>query len=190
MTVRSSVLSRAAEIRLWFHAALALVLALAWPLAGASAASLTNLYSFTDRPDVDDPKSPLIFGPDGDGALYGTAFNGGTSFGGGVFKLSRPGCDPTQPANWCETVLYSFCSVNEPTGCSDGRQPYSGVIFAGGALYGTTVAGGTSPSPRGTVFKLTLTGTETVLYSFCSKPNCSDGASPEAGVIFDAAGNL
>ncbi|MGA7558182.1 MAG: choice-of-anchor tandem repeat GloVer-containing protein [Terriglobales bacterium] len=31
---------------------------------------------------------------------------------------------------------------------------------------------------------------ETVLYSFCSQPNCSDGAYPQSSLIFDAAGNL
>jgi uncharacterized repeat protein (TIGR03803 family) len=30
----------------------------------------------------------------------------------------------------------------------------------------------------------------TVLYSFCSQANCSDGAYPQAGLIADSAGNL
>jgi uncharacterized repeat protein (TIGR03803 family) len=40
------------------------------------------------------------------------------------------------------------------------------------------------------VFKLSPDGTETVLYSFCSLPSCSDGAGPQAGLIADRAGNL
>jgi uncharacterized repeat protein (TIGR03803 family) len=32
--------------------------------------------------------------------------------------------------------------------------------------------------------------TETVLYSFCSQPDCSDGFFPESGLTFDGAGNL
>ena len=40
------------------------------------------------------------------------------------------------------------------------------------------------------VFKLSPSGTETVLYSFCSIPSCSDGAGPVAGLIADSAGNL
>lgn len=32
--------------------------------------------------------------------------------------------------------------------------------------------------------------TETVLYSFCSQPNCSDGEDPTAGMVADGAGNL
>jgi uncharacterized repeat protein (TIGR03803 family) len=31
---------------------------------------------------------------------------------------------------------------------------------------------------------------ETVLYSFCSQANCTDGANPESKLIFDASGNL
>ena len=33
------------------------------------------------------------------------------------------------------------------------------------------------------------TGSETVLYNFCSQPNCSDGAGPQSSLIFDGAGN-
>ena len=33
-------------------------------------------------------------------------------------------------------------------------------------------------------------GTDKVLYAFCSKPNCTDGAYPYAGVIADQANNL
>jgi hypothetical protein len=32
--------------------------------------------------------------------------------------------------------------------------------------------------------------TETVLYSFCSQTNCTDGTYPDAGLIMDSAGNL
>jgi len=32
--------------------------------------------------------------------------------------------------------------------------------------------------------------TETVLYSFCSQPNCTDGAQPNSSLTFDGAGNL
>jgi len=42
----------------------------------------------------------------------------------------------------------------------------------------------------GTVFNLNKAEKETVLYSFCSRSECSDGASPNSGVIQDAKGNL
>src|ERR1700730_7253100 len=81
-----------------------------------------------------------------------------------------------------ETVLHSF------TG-SDGRLPVASLIAdRAGNLYGTTIYGG--GSRNGVVFKLTPDGTETVLYSFCSQPSCTDGANPGAGLIADHAGNL
>jgi uncharacterized repeat protein (TIGR03803 family) len=91
-----------------------------------------------------------------------------------------------------------FCSV---TNCTDGERPQAGLIQdAAGNLYGTTTAGGANSNPScgstfgsvgcGTVFKLDTTGQETVLYSFCSAPNCTDGADSQAGLIRDAVGNL
>jgi uncharacterized repeat protein (TIGR03803 family) len=87
-----------------------------------------------------------------------------------------------------ETVLYSFKGGN-----SDGLNPYAGLIAdEQGALYGTTVNGGSGSV--GTVFELTppakgqKTWKETVLYSFSA--GGSDGISPEAGLIFDKEGAL
>ena len=59
-------------------------------------------------------------------------------------------------------------------------------------LYGTSGAGGANsdtvhPSGDGTVFKLSPTGSVTVLYSFAAG---ADGASPGAGLFRDPAGNL
>ena len=66
-----------------------------------------------------------------------------------------------------------------------------------GALYGTTIDGGTGRLDGGTVFKLSPRSngqtdwTETVLYSFCSLPNCSDGKGPLAStLIADERGAL
>jgi uncharacterized repeat protein (TIGR03803 family) len=93
-------------------------------------------------------------------------------------------------------VLYSFCSLPN---CNDGASPYAGLIAdEQGALYGTTLGGGTGVgnSGQGVVFKLTppakgqTAWTETVLYIFCSLLNCSDGATPMAGLIADNSGAL
>jgi uncharacterized repeat protein (TIGR03803 family) len=55
-------------------------------------------------------------------------------------------------------------------------------------LYGTTTGNGANDG--GTVFKVDSTGHETVLYSFCSASDCTDGELPMAGLVQDAAGNL
>jgi uncharacterized repeat protein (TIGR03803 family) len=59
------------------------------------------------------------------------------------------------------------------------------IADSSGNLYGTTGFGGASG--KGTVFKLTPGGTETVLSSFTGG---SDGAVPVAGLIADSSGNL
>jgi uncharacterized repeat protein (TIGR03803 family) len=132
----------------------------------------------------------LIF--DAAGVLYGTTEGGGgwgrpcnpTGGCGTVFELS-----PEAGGGWTEQVLYSFCAQ---TDCTDGDEPYAGLIFdAAGNLYGTTFYGGTYG--YGTVFELTPEAgggwTEKVVYSF-NPNNGTDGAYPYAGLIFDNNGNL
>jgi uncharacterized repeat protein (TIGR03803 family) len=83
-----------------------------------------------------------------------------------------------------ETVLYSFCS--QPN-CADGANPLDSLIDVNGTLYGTTFVGGTTGcggAGCGTAFSLDLdTGTETVLYAFCSQQKCTDGDGPNGGLI-------
>jgi uncharacterized repeat protein (TIGR03803 family) len=102
------------------------------------------------------------------GKLYGTTFSDAAYRGGMVFSV-----DPNTGA---ETVLHSFGSG------TDGVDPQAGLIEVNGMLYGTTNVGGTNGG--GAVFSLKpKTGKETVLYSFCSQANCTDGAQPEGGLI-------
>jgi uncharacterized repeat protein (TIGR03803 family) len=147
------------------------------------------LYSFCQRPHCVDGRlanAGLII--DAAGNLYGTtSASGGAGSGGTVFELT-PNATRTE---WTETVLHRFCARSQ---CADGRAPAASLIMdAVGNLYGTTVVGGANDA--GTVFELTPNAngagwTETVLYSFCRQSNCTDGAQPEAGLIFDAGGNL
>ena len=127
---------------------------------------------------------------DAAGNLYGTTVMGGAYNRGEVFELTPNAAKTT----WTETVLYSFCG--QPR-CSDGIYPEAGLIMdATGHLYGTTERGGGGINyDYGTVFELTpnaakTTWTETVLYSFCSRGTCTDGAAPTAGLIMDATGHL
>ena len=150
------------------------------------------LYTFTGGTDGGNPFAGLI--TDKEGALYGTTGSGGSgcpyaaSRCGTVFKLTPPAKDQS---NWTETVLYSFSG-------SDGAYPQTNLIAdKQGVLYGTTNGDGTGILiNKGTVFKLTppasgqTAWTHTVLYSFCSLSNCSDGAGPAAGLIADKQGVL
>ena len=147
------------------------------------AATETVLHSFVPEfKDGHNPGASLTF--DAAGNLYGTTSAGGTYGLGTVFELK-----PQAGGGWMKKVLHNFGKG------TDGASPYGSLIFdAAGNLYGTTTAGGNTgclPS-CGTVFELTPQPggkwTENVLYSFNN--NGADGASPEDGLIFDAAGNL
>lgn len=147
------------------------------PAAPGGAWTESVLHTFTGA-DGAYPYASLTFAASG--ALYGTTELGGSSNYGTVFELAPP----SAPGGvWTETVLYNF------SGGGDGCCPYAvPVIGANGALYSTTVAGGSSG--KGTVFKLSrpVSGsgpwTETVLHNF----NGNDGGFPYAGVVLGANG--
>jgi uncharacterized repeat protein (TIGR03803 family) len=136
------------------------------------------LYSFKCGPDDGlDPESALFL--DSQGNLYGTTAEGGPSNNGTVFKLS-----PDSAGGWTETILHTF------TG-SDGGLPILSPLVADalGNLYGVTQGycyRGTCAN--GTVFELSprLNGSWgfKVLHSF------GHTGQPNAGVIFDKAGNI
>jgi uncharacterized repeat protein (TIGR03803 family) len=90
--------------------------------------------------------------------------------------------------NYTFQLLYAF------TGSPDGSSPQAALVSRNSSLaYGTTAEGGNPAIDfygYGTVFTLDATGHETVLYLFCSLPNCTDGAIPTGNPIMDAAGNL
>ena len=147
----------------------------------------TVLHSFTYNPDGGIPYAGLIM--DAAGNLYGTTTEGGgTGYEGTVFELA---CTSSSATNSCssfsasDTVLYTF-----GVSSGDGYIPNAGLIMdAAGNLYGTTAQGGTGNG--GTVFELVNSSgsySETILHSFNNSG--SDGSSPYAGLIMDAAGNL
>ncbi|MGA2742069.1 MAG: choice-of-anchor tandem repeat GloVer-containing protein [Bryobacteraceae bacterium] len=72
-----------------------------------------------------------------------------------------------------------------------GANPAAGLVQAlNGDLYGTTVNGGASGNPYGTLFRITPAGAFTSLYSFCSLSGCTDGDSPSAGLLQATNGDL
>ncbi len=166
----------------WATRACAVLVLCATTAIALPAQTLTTLYSFCSLsgcPDGADPYAGLVQATNGD--LYGTTVSGGTSgtnTNGTVFKITPGGT---------LTTLYSFCSS---TNCTDGADPYAGLVqAANGDFYGTTYSGGANGN-YGTVFKITPGGTLTTLYSFCSQTNCTDGAGPQAGLVQAADGDL
>jgi uncharacterized repeat protein (TIGR03803 family) len=143
-----------------------------------------TLHDFGSGEDGVLPSASVIF--DATGNLYGTTNGGGVYNSGTIFELSR-----APDGGWTEKVLHSFNLDGK-----DGVFPYAGLVFdARGNLYGTTDSGGTYGVPNspnaGTVFELTPKAgggwTEKILHDFGSG---EDGSGPQAGLIFDARGNL
>jgi uncharacterized repeat protein (TIGR03803 family) len=130
------------------------------------------LHSFGNGTDGASPSDLSYF----KGTLYGTTYNGGAYNNGTVFSITPGGK---------EKVLYSF-------GASylGGHQPAAGLVEVSGTLYGTADYGGLTGSCYtsagcGTVFSITPSGKEKVLYRF-SGP---DGAYPDV-TLLDVNGTL
>jgi uncharacterized repeat protein (TIGR03803 family) len=119
------------------------------------------LHSLTGGKDGALPLGTLL---DVNKVLYGTTSVGGTSDRGTVFEISPTG------SNY--KVLYSF------KGKGDGAYPFAGLTELNGTLYGTTQQGGAHKD--GTIFAITPSGSESVLYSFGG--GSGDGSEPFAGV--------
>ena len=136
--------------------------------------TLAVLHSFGSGTDGSNPTAGII--PDGSGNLYGTTAFGGEYGHGTIFKVNA--------ITGAETILHSFA------GGADGANPNAGLIQdAAGNFYGTTQYGGQGCDSRGcgTVFELSTTGQESILYRFSDVP---DGASPLGGVALDSSGNI
>jgi uncharacterized repeat protein (TIGR03803 family) len=128
----------------------------------------TLLYSFAGGNDGQYPAAaPISTG----GEFYGTTALGGN---GGCHAVHGCGTVYKLNASGHESILHVFKSG------TDGEAPH-GLIDVGGNLIGTTTYGGTSgcksqhTSGCGTVFELTPSGKERVLYRF---PGNAQGALP------------
>ena len=133
----------------------------------------TALYTFTGGADGSQPMASLI--GDSEGNLYGTTSAGGTgNFGSGYGVVFKFDLNTGQ-----ETVLHTFTG---PDGCA----PAAALAWdTQGNLYGTTPLCGAHG--YGNVFKLDPSGNFTSLHDFTGG---ADGASPYAGVLVDAKGNV
>jgi uncharacterized repeat protein (TIGR03803 family) len=132
------------------------------------------LYRFQNSPDGATPTAEVTYFK---GLLYGT-----TSSGGASGRCGRCGTVYSMTANGVEQVLYSF------PGRPNGAEPIAGLTVWNGALYGTTLYGGRgatrgcsgTPGGCGTVFKITRSGYESIVYAF---KGGADGSNPSGGVL-------
>jgi uncharacterized repeat protein (TIGR03803 family) len=133
----------------------------------------TVVYAFTGKNDGGYPYGVVR---DGSGNLYGVNVNGGAYGQGTVFEVNSDGV---------ESTLYTFGTVS-----GDGKQPIGTLVLdSAGNLYGVTGEGGAIGN--GSIFKVTLSGTETILHSFGGPYGSSvDGYLPQAGLSIDKNGNL
>jgi len=141
-----------------------------------TAGTLRVLHSFSGGSDGSQPFGPLI--QDAAGNLYGVAKSGGDlscpefpqTGCGTVFKLT---------SNGVFTVLHRF------HGGTNGATPQPSLLVdAAGNVFGAAGAGGLSEN--GLLFKISSTGTYTVLHRFTG----NDGKTPNGGLVSDPAGNL
>lgn len=121
-----------------------------------------SLYHFRYGPNNNDGANPNAHLVEQNGTLYGTTYAGGSASRGTIFSVSSGGG---------EHVMHSFqcCST------TDGTRPEAGLIAYNGGFYGTTSQGG--PGKNGTVFSITTSGSESVVYGFTGTP---DGSAPQA----------
>jgi uncharacterized repeat protein (TIGR03803 family) len=140
----------------------------------ASAQTFTVLYQFRSGPGGINPYAGVV--TDAKGDLYGTTYNDGAFASGTVFRITAAGK---------ERVLHSFSQTG-----GDGAFPWYGTLARdpSGNLYGTTITGGIKGQLCcGTVFKVTASGEETVLYRF---GGINGDGFPQDGVVRDSSGNL
>jgi uncharacterized repeat protein (TIGR03803 family) len=130
------------------------------------------LYRFKGGKDGALAMAPLIAVGD---KFYSTTYQGGMNNEGTVFVVDASGK---------HRVLYSFA------GGDDGAYPSAGLVDVNGTLYGTTAGGGGSGGGTsggivgdGTVYEVSTSGDEGVVYSFEGSYPYGDGANPVAGLV-------
>jgi len=131
----------------------------------STAQTLATISTFSGANGVN-PHSSLVQGADGN--FYGTAYNGGFSNDGNIFRVTPGGA---------LVLMHSFSG-------HDGARPYAGLMLASdGNFYGTTSLGGVG---GGIIFKMTPTGTVSTMYQFGG----SGGTLPYGGLVEGTDGNF
>jgi uncharacterized repeat protein (TIGR03803 family) len=148
-----------------------LVLGLCLTPLAAQAQTYTDLHDFNIN--AGDPftfvNGRLAQGRDGN--FYAESNQGGAFLKGTVFQLTPGGT---------VTIIHSFA------GSPDGQFPEGGMTLGpDGNFYGDAPTGGTAS--HGTVFKVTPSGTLTLLHTFTKK---GDGTNPMYALVLNPNGNF
>ena len=127
--------------------------------------NFTNLYSFTGGLDGYLPESALAISSN---ILFGTTTSGGTSNYGTIFKINTDGS--------------GFGVVHQFTSTYDAGEPFCGPVLVSNVLYGAALAGNSSSSNWGIIYKVYTNGNDfTNVYNFTGG---SDGAGPGGTLVF------
>jgi len=141
------------------------------------------LHSFNPSNSSSAVPGPLVVGSSGD--LFGETYYGGKYGDGVLYRLAA--------GTWKEATLHNFCAE---ANCTDGSGGIGRpVLDANGNLFGVTSQGGSGTDCNaqggcGVAFERKSTGKYKVIYNFCSRANCKDGALPAAGMVMDTAGGF
>ncbi len=135
--------------------------------------AFTLLHTFAGGTDGANPESGFVLGNDGN--LYGTTDSGGANSYGRIFEITPTGT---------LTTFYSF------GGGTDAEDISGALVLAGdGNFYGLGSYGGANGN--GAIFKVTPTGSESVIYSFTADNNGNaDGAAGGNYLMLGTDGNL
>ena len=137
------------------------ILGLVHPSIGQT---VSHLYSFTPQGSSQGPQE-VTLAQGRDGKLYGTTL-GNTN--GSIFRIT------------VGDVFKEIFAFQSPSGADAGM-----LLATDGNFYGTTPGGG--DAPLGVLFKITPTGTYSVLHTFVGG---SDGAHPTSAPMQASDGNL
>jgi uncharacterized repeat protein (TIGR03803 family) len=131
-------------------------------LASQGAAQTSTLLKTFNVTNGANPEGGLV--SDGQ-TLYGTAYSGGASNRGTIFKINTDGTGFVE--------LHSFYF--------GGYNPSGTLILSDGILYGTARAGG--GDGRGVIFRIATNGAGYTVLKDC---NLSDGSEPHGGLVLQS----
>jgi uncharacterized repeat protein (TIGR03803 family) len=136
----------------------------------AQAQNLTYLAQFNGAY----PYGSLVQATDGN--FYSAANLGTYPASDGIFQITP---------NGKISSIYNFCSLPN---CADGQYTTAPIVGRDGNLYGVS-SGGSDYTWTGALYRLTLDGQLTTLYTFCPKANCVGSEIPN-GIIQGSDGNF